>query len=645
MSDLQTIETVLDRAAGRRRLSRAWSGLWKGLLTGTVLWLVALICYKVLPISVMVLPAAGIASLVCAVIGFCIGWFRRMTRVETARWLDQENKLKERLSTALEVSSNPKAAEWQNLLIVDAANHAREVDPRKLLPLSLPLASRWALIVLLVTAGLGFVPEYRSKEYVQKQQDAEHIKETARKLAELIKRNLQTHPPIQPATEKAMETVQDVAEKLQTRAMTKPDAIKELASVSDKLKEQVQDLSKNPALKRMEKAARQAGGETPASPAGLQKKIDDLQKALGDQADSKKMDKFKSDLEKLQQAAAGMANNGSNAESREQMSQALSNLSKKAEAMGLQLPQINEAIEALMGSRIDQVMKDLNMAMADLDKMKELARQMQALKGQMEKMGKDLAEQLDKGQAEAAKSTLEKMAEALQKSTLPQGQLEKMMSEVSKSIDPAKDYGKVQELLKQGLHQMRQGQKGEASKSLADAAKELQKQMGEGQDLESLMAALDQLKGAQLCIGDGECLFGYCRSKYPSSKAGKGRGGQGVGDWAENDQRSPEELDEFWDSTGMSREDMFSRGHTDRDPSKPDNLTSTKIKGQMSPGGQMPSITLKGVHIKGEARVKYEEAVAAAQSDAQSALSQEKVPRAYQGAVKEYFNDFKDAKK
>ena len=55
----------------------------------------------------------------------------------------------------------------------------------------------------------------------------------------------------------------------------------------------------------------------------------------------------------------------------------------------------------------------------------------------------------------------------------------------------------------------------------------------------------------------------------------------------------------------------------------------------------MPSITLKGVSIKGSSKVQYEESTTAAQADAQSALSQEKVPRAYQGAVKDYFDDLK----
>jgi hypothetical protein len=39
--------------------------------------------------------------------------------------------------------------------------------------------------------------------------------------------------------------------------------------------------------------------------------------------------------------------------------------------------------------------------------------------------------------------------------------------------------------------------------------------------------------------------------------------------------------------------------------------------------------------------VGYQEAVTAAQNDAQSALNQDQVPRAYQGAVRDYFDDLK----
>ncbi len=54
----------------------------------------------------------------------------------------------------------------------------------------------------------------------------------------------------------------------------------------------------------------------------------------------------------------------------------------------------------------------------------------------------------------------------------------------------------------------------------------------------------------------------------------------------------------------------------------------------------MPSNTLKGVSIKGTSKVALEEATAAAQADAQSALSR-KVLAPTREAVRDYFDDQK----
>jgi hypothetical protein len=55
----------------------------------------------------------------------------------------------------------------------------------------------------------------------------------------------------------------------------------------------------------------------------------------------------------------------------------------------------------------------------------------------------------------------------------------------------------------------------------------------------------------------------------------------------------------------------------------------------------MPSITVQGLNLRGESRVGYSEAVEAAQSEAQSALSQEAIPKAYRNTVRDYFDDLK----
>ena len=186
---------------------------------------------------------------------------------------------------------------------------------------------------------------------------------------------------------------------------------------------------------------------------------------------------------------------------------------------------------------------------------------------------------------------------------------------------------------------MQSGDKPGASQSLAAAAKELENLMQQMGDAQSLMAAMDNLQQASLCIGTCQ---GWGMCKNPGFGKG-GKPGSGVGTWADENGGwgYDGEWTDRWDNSGLTRPDTDPRGHTERDVTQSDALTPTKVKGQFSPGGQMPSITLKGVSIKGQSKVAYEESVTAAQADAQSALSQEKVPRAYQGAVKDYFDDLK----
>ena len=294
-------------------------------------------------------------------------------------------------------------------------------------------------------------------------------------------------------------------------------------------------------------------------------------------------------------------------------------------------------------------------ALNDLDKLKDLAKAMQQLQQQAGKMGKDLAEQLKNGQAQAAQATLEKMVKQLQEANLSPEQLDKILDEVAKAINPAGQYGKVADFLKEGVKQLQQGQKPDAAQSLAAAAKELEKLAESMSDAEALADALDALNRAQMAIATGkswsQCQGGACSNCQGAGCSlcrGKGWGhggrpGRGVGTWAEESGwLTYPEISERWDNTGVERPDMAPRGQTDRgDGELSENAAPTKVKGQISPGGQMPSITLKGVSIKGQSSVSYQEAVATAQTEAQSALNQDKVPRAYQGAVKNYFDDLK----
>jgi hypothetical protein len=356
------------------------------------------------------------------------------------------------------------------------------------------------------------------------------------------------------------------------------------------------------------------------------------------------MDKLNKDLAKLQEAAkAASDKNGSMSQSdKEKISKSLAALSKQAQEMGLQTPNLDQAIEALANNQTDLFLKDLDAQMVDLEKARDMAKSLQQMQAQMDKIGKDLAEQLKNGQPEAAQSTLQKMIDQLKAANLSPDQLKNMLADVSKAVDPASQYGKVADFLKQAVGKMQQGQKPGAAQSLADASKELDKLMQQMNDAQAMSAELDALNKASEAVG--ECKsWGQCTGH----KMGNGgKPGKGVGTWASEDSGwgfTPQMTD-HWDNTGAVRPDKDPRGVTDRgDAELNDALKPTKVKGQFSPGGQMPSITLKGVSIRGQSKVAYEEEAAAAQADAQSALSQEKVPRAYQGAVRDYFDDMKSS--
>ena len=263
---------------------------------------------------------------------------------------------------------------------------------------------------------------------------------------------------------------------------------------------------------------------------------------------------------------------------------------------------------------------------------------------QAEKIGKDLAEQLRNGQAQAAIETLQKMRELLAKAGLPPEQLRKLTRELTDALKPAEQYGDVAKFLKEAAERAGQDRKNDGEKALAAAQKELEKLLGELGDMQGMMAALQNMQKAQMAIGNG---MGWGESQSLLGGAGgsgkpRGKGRRGFGDWSDEDPWAmPGEISEAWDNSGLTRGDKDSKGLTERDSSTPNNLAPTKVKGQIQPGGPMPSITLRGVSIKGSSSVAYSEAVAAAQSDAQAALSQDKVPRAYQNAVRSYFDDLK----
>ena len=77
--------------------------------------------------------------------------------------------------------------------------------------------------------------------------------------------------------------VAEFGDKLGKQTLTRSEALRDLTSITEQLAKQEQELARNPAIKPLERAAREPGNGG-SSQESLKKQIESLQKALGDAA-------------------------------------------------------------------------------------------------------------------------------------------------------------------------------------------------------------------------------------------------------------------------------------------------------------------------------------------------------------------------
>ena len=618
--------------------------MWRGLLFGVCLWLVALVIFKLAPIPQVSLLWAGIIGLAFPVGALLFGLAKRFDAIDTARWLDSETELKERLSTAIELADgDAENSDWSALVIRDAAKAADKIEAGKLLPLQLPRACHWTLLVLAACFGLMFVPENRSQAYLDQQRDSVIIEDIGQNLEALTKQQVMRTPAHFEPTEKALESMQELGREFTRGILMRDEALAKLSSLAEQLRDQSSKLALAHSLRKLQQSALAPPGIAQQSKTEMQRQLDKLKKSLGDAKDttSEQFDELKSEMDAIKNTAGSLpvASSPEGQQARQQLAKSLSDLTRMAEQMGLEMPDIDEALRALESSDIDQFLKNLKVAGEDLQKMADLAKAMQNLQLQMAEIGKTLGEQLEKGQVPAALESLQRMMSQLDSAQLAPEQLDKMIQELQDALGPAENFGECSNYLSSAKGKAGEGDKAGASRSLAEAALELEKALQQLGDMENMMASLQNLERAQLAVGNSQS---FSSTQKPGVGASSRLGG-GVGTWGnDNYQRSPDDLAQRWDNSGISRPDMDARGNTDRGEGKvPEGMVSTRVKGKINPKGPMPSITLRGVSIKGNSRVQFLEAASAAQSDARNALNQDKVPRVYRDSVRNYFDDLK----
>ena len=641
MSQKQLIAGKLKAAASRRQIQLGWRYMWMGFWIFVCLWFASLIFYKLFPVPIATFLWIGIVGLILPLSGLILGVTKKFAPRDIARWLDQEKGLKERLSTAVELSEattiNP---DWEALVIRDAAYAVEKIEPKSLLPLRLPTLCNWILLLLMACFVLGFVPERRSKVYLDQKRNSAIIDDAGANLETLTRWQMnETRPHFEP-TETALNSVRDLGTEFQKGQLVREDALAKLSDIAEKLRSEIKKFGSS--LPSVTSTAKTPAGLSGASPADMQNRLSELEERLGTASGNspEKFEDIKSKLDDIKNTASEFPEGNSNEgkPSRLNMAQSLSNLSRMAQNLGMELPSLEKALEALNSSDIDQVLKNLEIASLDLEKMEELSRAIKNLQMQIAETGKDLSEQLEKGQVLAALGTLEEMTNLLESEHLSNQQLQNMIEELQQALSPAENYGECAQGLTDAKDAAKAGNKSGAAQSLANAKEELKKMLNQMADSQSLMQALQNLERAQMAVGNSQSFSSTQRPDLSPNN----QPGEGVGTWSnDRSQLTLNQISDRWDNSGVQRPDNSPRGLSARGNKVPDNLVPSRIKGQINTKGQMPSISLRGVSITGNSHVEFQEAVSAAQSEARNALNQDKVPRAYRNSVRDYFDDLK----
>ncbi|MBI1839729.1 MAG: hypothetical protein HYR88_02615 [Verrucomicrobia bacterium] len=503
---MQAIEAALTRIARRHQIAKAFQGVAAGILFACGLVLLSECVHKLAPVPTVPPGLYAAMLLLCAAAGGLRQAMKRPNLGQVANWVDQELNLQERLSAACEMSARGAANEWKSLVIRDAAVHASTLNPQALVPFRPPRTLPWIALASGLALALAFVPPIRSAAFRQKEQDTKVIAETAKRFLEVTRKQIEQRHPALETTEKAINEALEFGQRLSEARLTRGEAIKDLASLTQKLDQEAQHLADRPGVRSLEQAARSS---TPASGKGatdLQQRMQALKEALGAaEGKDKLLAKLKQDLEAVQKMAEKLPGAGSPeaAAARENLAKALENAAREAAEAGIPLEGLDEAVAALKNAQTDFFLRDIQGALSSLDKLQQLAQSLQQLRQEQAKEAKTLPDQLKMGQAQAAKQRLEEMIRKLRSGPLSAPERQEMIDELQKSIAPAEQYEKLPEPLKKALQRAGSGQPKDqegAAQHLAEAAKELDRLQQELADSDQIAGVADLLRDAQEAI-------------------------------------------------------------------------------------------------------------------------------------------------
>lgn len=349
------------------------------------------------------------------------GFARKLTPFAVARAAEKRLDLKERLSSAVSLSTS--ADEVVKALTDDAAKHVEGVDPRQVFPHRFNRETGVFCGALIVLLGAYFAPQLPTFQSKTRQQEVKLMREQGHKFRKLAKESLKRVAPSNKDIVKRVALNMDaLGKKLESGRMTRKQAMlamnklsKDIKDSQDRLASQneasksmsqadkeVKDAAKNLAEKMLqqidkEQQANAANGKTDPKLEELKKRLKDLQASSGPMSKSQ-MQKIENELSQYMSGQKGanmppelaaymseLMKNGDYQKAMELMSELSKKLGtgqmSKMDAKALE-EQLKAMAKALKGTNMDELAKQMKKAAEALTKMdpKEAAKLLQQCK-------------------------------------------------------------------------------------------------------------------------------------------------------------------------------------------------------------------------------------------------------------------------
>ena len=325
---------------------------------------------------------AGVTILLALLTGLAAIARRPFSPLNVALAIDDRLGLRERLSTAVSLTSTGVNSEAARAVIADAEQRAAAVDPRTAFPLCLSRRAAWLALPLAATLLLaGLMPRLdllqRKRREDQQKQETARVREEAVRLAQHARRLRRVAETIQMGeATRVVERMDALSRQLRDPSVTPKQALSRLSDLSDEIKSRRESYQKAKDLSRAMKETR-----------GLEQ-TRDLAEKIKQGEYAKAADAVKNLMEKLRQGKLSEAET-------QKLGRELKRL---AEMMKKDAPELAKALEnaqrclakagGLTAEQLNAVCKQLGLAREQLAAMQQM---MQA--GQMLEIAENALEE------------------------------------------------------------------------------------------------------------------------------------------------------------------------------------------------------------------------------------------------------------